>query len=48
MHFIPNDQVWIEGIRIDPDFRRQKIASKLVKHAESILEKKRIFDFPIC
>ena len=27
-------QVWIEGIRIDPNFRRQKIASKLVTHAE--------------
>ncbi|MDH3737447.1 MAG: GNAT family N-acetyltransferase, partial [Nitrosopumilus sp.] len=28
------DQIWIEGIRIDPNFRRQKIASKLVTHAE--------------
>jgi GNAT superfamily N-acetyltransferase len=30
------DQIWIEGIRIDPNFRRRKIASKLVTHAESI------------
>lgn len=34
--FYSDDQVWIEGIRIDPDFRKQKIASKLVEHAESI------------
>ncbi len=34
--FYSQDQIWIEGIRIDPNFRRQKIASKLVKHAESI------------
>ena len=31
-----NDQVWIEGIRIDPNFRRKKIASKLIIHAESV------------
>ncbi len=36
------DQIWIEGIRIDPNFRKQKIASELVKHAESIGEKKNI------
>jgi len=29
------DHVWIEGIRIDPDFRRQGIASKLVQHIET-------------
>jgi len=34
--FYLEDQIWIEGIRIDPNFRRQKIASKLVKYAESI------------
>ncbi|HJJ22836.1 MAG TPA: GNAT family N-acetyltransferase [Nitrosopumilus sp.] len=34
--FYSDDQIWIEGIRIDPNFRRQKIASELVKHAESI------------
>ncbi len=34
--FFSEDQIWIEGIRIDPNFRRQKIASELVKHAESI------------
>ena len=40
--FYTEDQIWIEGIRIDPNFRRQKIASELVKHAESIGEKKNI------
>ncbi|MFQ5475844.1 MAG: GNAT family N-acetyltransferase [Nitrosopumilus sp.] len=40
--FYTEDQIWIEGIRIDPNFRRQKIASELVKHAESIGKKKNI------
>jgi len=40
--FYSKDQIWIEGIRIDPNFRRQKIASELVKHAESIGKKKNI------
>ena len=35
-------QVWIEGIRVDPNFRRQKIASGLVRHAESIGREKNI------
>jgi len=44
--FYSEDQIWIEGIRIDPNFRRQKIASKLVKHAESIgKEKNTSFSF---
>lgn len=44
--FYSNDQVWIEGIRIDPCFRRQNIASKLVKHAETIgLEKNLSFSY---
>ena len=34
--FYSKDQVWIEGIRIDPNFRRQKIASNLITHAESV------------
>jgi len=29
------DHVWIEGIRIDPNFRRQGIASKLVEQIET-------------
>ena len=33
--FYSKDQIWIEGIRIDPNFRKQKIASQLVKQAES-------------
>jgi len=32
--FFSFNQLWIEGIRINPIFRRQKIASQLVKHAE--------------
>ena len=40
--FYSDDQIWIEGIRIDPNFRRQKIASELVKHAESIGKRKDI------
>ncbi|MBA4717898.1 MAG: GNAT family N-acetyltransferase [Nitrosopumilus sp.] len=40
--FYSDDQIWIEGIRIDPNFRRQKIASELVKHAESIGKEKGI------
>ena len=36
------DQIWIEGIRVDPNFRRQKIASDLVKHVESIGKTKNI------
>lgn len=38
--FYSKDQVWIEGIRIDPAFRRCKIASSLVQHAESIGQEK--------
>ena len=38
--FYSEDQIWIEGIRIDSSFRRHKIASNLVKHAESIGKKK--------
>ena len=40
--FYLNNQLWIEGIRIDPNFRRQKIASMLIEHAESIGRKKNI------
>ena len=38
--FFTKDQIWIEGIRIDPSFRRCKIASSLVNHAESIAKEK--------
>ena len=34
--FYFQNQIWIEGIRIDPNFQRQNIASKLVTHAELI------------
>ena len=40
--FYSENQVWIEGIRIDPNFRRQKIASDLVKHAENIGKEKNV------
>jgi len=44
--FYSKDQVWIEGIRIDPTFRRQKIASSLVHNAESIgQEKNALFSY---
>jgi len=36
------EQLWIEGIRIDPIFRRQKIASKLIMNAESIGKEKNV------
>ena len=32
--FYSKDQIWIEGIRIDPNFRKQKIASQLIKQSE--------------
>jgi N-acetylglutamate synthase-like GNAT family acetyltransferase len=38
--FCFKDQVWIEGIRVDPNFRRQKIASELVMNAELVGKKK--------
>ena len=38
--FFSDDQVWIEGIRVDSQYRRKKIASKLVNHVESIGYKK--------
>ena len=37
-----SDQVWIEGIRIDSTFRRQKIASNLIRHVELLGKKKKI------
>ncbi len=40
--FYSKDQIWIEGIRINPDFRRQNIASELVKHAEIIGKEKNL------
>lgn len=30
------DQLWIEGIRVSPNYRRQKIASELVRFSEKI------------
>ena len=39
--FLP-DQVWIEGIRVDPTFRRHKVASDLIKYVEFQGNKKNI------
>ena len=36
------NQVWIEGIRISPDNRRQGLASKLVNHIELIAKEKQM------
>lgn len=40
--FYSKDRIWIEGIRVDPNFRRQKIGSQLIKHAEFIGKEKNI------
>jgi len=40
--FYSNDQIWIEGIRVDPNARRQNIASELVKHAETVGKEKNL------
>ena len=40
--FYSKNQVWIEGIRINSNFRHQKIASKLVKHAETVGKERNI------
>jgi GNAT superfamily N-acetyltransferase len=37
---ISRHQVWIEGLRINPKFRRQGYASKLVLHMEAMAKKK--------
>ena len=39
--FYSENQVWIEGIRVDSRFRRQKIASDLITHAEVIGKEKK-------
>ena len=40
--FYYEDQLWVEGIRIDPEHRRENIASKLVSHAELVGKKNQI------
>ncbi len=40
--FYSLDQIWIEGIRIHPEYRRQKIASDLVIYAENIGKEKHV------
>lgn len=40
--FFSKNQVWIEGIRIDSNFRKQGLASDLVKHVESLAKEKQI------
>ena len=42
------NQVWIEGIRIDPNYKRKHYASKLIKKIESLAkEKGKLFSFMI-
>ena len=40
--FYCENQLWVEGIRIDPEHRRENIASKLVSHAELVGKKNQI------
>jgi len=40
--FFSKNQVWIEGIRIHPNFRRHGLSSKLIKHVESLAKEKKI------
>ncbi|MDH3678047.1 MAG: GNAT family N-acetyltransferase [Nitrosopumilus sp.] len=40
--FFSKNQVWLEGIRIHPDFRRKGLASQLIKKAESLAIQKQI------
>jgi len=40
--FFSKDQVWIEGIRINSNFRRQGLASKLIQHVELISKEKHL------
>ncbi len=40
--FYSKSHVWIEGIRINPNFRHQKVASKLVRHAETVGKERNI------
>lgn len=40
--FFSENQVWIEGIRIHPLFRRQGLASNLISHVELIAQKQNI------
>jgi GNAT superfamily N-acetyltransferase len=39
---LSNNQVWIEGIRINPNFRRQGLATKLVQHVELLAKENKI------
>ena len=40
--FFSKNQVWVEGIRVDPAFRRQNIATELVTHAELLAKEKNV------
>jgi hypothetical protein len=40
--FYSHDQIWIEGIRVEHNSRRQNTASKLVKHTEIIGKEKNL------
>lgn len=38
---INGDQLWIEGLRVNPSFRRCGLATKLVRHAEKVANRKK-------
>ncbi|MBA0908110.1 MAG: GNAT family N-acetyltransferase [Nitrosarchaeum sp.] len=40
--YLSKNQIWIEGIRIDSNFRRQGLASKLVEYVELLAKAKQI------
>jgi len=40
--FFSKNQVWIEGIRINSNFRRQGFASNLVRHIELLAQEKQV------
>ncbi|MGI0057766.1 MAG: GNAT family N-acetyltransferase [Nitrosarchaeum sp.] len=40
--FLSKNQIWIEGIRINSNFRRQGLASELVRHVELLAKEKQI------
>lgn len=40
--FFSKNQIWMEGIRIKSNFRRQGLASELIKHVESLAKENQI------
>jgi len=40
--FFSKNQVWIEGIRVNTNFRRKGLASELIKYVESLAKEKQV------